>query len=144
MTYIYIYMCVYIFLRQVLPLLEASCNHHTCLPKMPLRAFLSPSYYVYTPLEKCPEVLLRVTFILVPLLLNKGLEFCKELFDWVEVGRIRRQIQQLDASFTAHLFNSLTVMEGCIVHNEDRVLRWVWLTMVKQLLNKVLKYKPVG
>jgi hypothetical protein len=77
--------------------------------KMTLRATLPPSYYVYTLLEKCPEVLLRATLILVPLLFDKSLEFCKELFDWVEVGGIRRQIQQLDASLTAHLFNSLTV-----------------------------------
>jgi hypothetical protein len=80
----------------------------------------------------------------VLLLLDKGLKFCKELFDRVEVGGIRRQIQQLDASFTAHLFNSLTVIEGCIVYDEDRVLRWVWLAIVKQLLNKVLKHKPIS
>jgi hypothetical protein len=114
------------------------------MPKMTLSATLSPSYYVYTLLQKCSEVLLGVTFELVLLLLDKSLEFCKELFDWVEVGGIRRQIQQLDASFTAHLFNLLTVMEGSVVYDEDRVLRWVWLTMVKQLLNKVLEHSPVG
>jgi hypothetical protein len=91
--------------------------------KMTLRATLSSSYHIYTLLEKCFEVLLRATLILMPLLFDKSLEFCKELFDRVEVGGIRRQIQQLNASFTAHLFNSLTVIEGYIIYNKDGVLR---------------------
>jgi hypothetical protein len=58
----------------------------------------------------------------VPLFRNESLQFYKELFDRVKIEKVRRQIH---ASFTAHLFESFTVIKGCIVHNEDRVLRRV-------------------
>jgi hypothetical protein len=85
-----------------------------------------------------------VAFILVPLLLDESLKLCKELFDRVEIRRIRRQIQQLDASFTAQLFYPLTVMERCIVYDKDRVLLRIWPAMVEKLVDKVFEHSPIS
>jgi hypothetical protein len=109
---------------------------------MPFRALFPSAYHTDTPLEIRWKLLVRAALKLVPLLLDESLQLGEELLDRVEVGRTRRQIRQFHASFTAHLLNSLTVRR--IVHDENRVLRRVRLTMVKQLRNKVLEYNPVG
>ena len=63
---------------------------------------------------------MRAALVLVPLLLG-CLQLGKQPFDLIEVCRVGRQIQQLNACFEAHLFDALGVVEGCVVHGEDGV-----------------------
>ncbi len=46
-------------------------------------------------------------------------EFAKRQFDWVEIGRVRRQEQQLRAPFFNRFAYAAAFMAGKIVHDED-------------------------
>lgn len=41
----------------------------------------------------------------MPVTPDEGLELSKALFYWVEVGRVRRQVQELDAGLFTHVLN---------------------------------------
>ena len=74
-------------------------------------ALLSCSDLVNTPVKKATKFLVRILFIAVPVAPNEALEFSEKLFNWVQVWRIRRQINQLDSGFGTHLCNPFGVVE---------------------------------
>lgn len=90
------------------------------MPEVSFRAFCPCAHYIDTTLEERSKFFVRAVLELVPLLLNESLQLRKELFDRVKVRRVGWQVQQLDASITAQLFDSLGVVKGSIVHDEDR------------------------
>jgi len=55
------------------------------MPEMTSCALLPASHHTNTPFKEHLEVLMWAVLILMPLLLNKGLQFGKELFDRVEI-----------------------------------------------------------
>ena len=97
------------------------------MPEVPVRTVFPATHDTDTLLQKRSKVLIRATLIFMPLLLNESLQLRKGLFNRIEIWEIGRQIQQLDAGITAHLFDSLTVTKRGIVHDENRVPLWVWL-----------------
>jgi hypothetical protein len=42
-----------------------------------------------------------------------------------------------------HLLNPFCVMEGCIIHNKNRLRSWPWITQKKKLLYVILKYGTI-
>jgi hypothetical protein len=44
---------------------------------------------------------------------------------------------------TTHLLDPLYIIEGCIVHNKNRLRLWLSLIQRKELLNKILKHGAV-
>ena len=87
---------------------------------------------------------MRTVLELVPLLLDERFQLGKELFDRIEIGRVWRQVQQLDASIATELLDSLTAVERCVVHDEHRARLWIWPAVVEKLLYKVLKHSAVS
>jgi hypothetical protein len=55
---------------------------------MALSTLLRLTNNIIAPIKKIVETLARILFIDLPVTLNKGLEFGKEFFDWIQVGRM--------------------------------------------------------
>ena len=55
---------------------------------MALSTLLRLTNNIIAPIKKIVETLARILFIDLPVTLNKGLEFGKEFFDWIQVGGI--------------------------------------------------------
>jgi hypothetical protein len=62
------------------------------MPEMTSSTLLSASHHTNTPFKEQLEILMWVVLTLMPLLLDEGLEFRKELFNRVKVWPIRRQV----------------------------------------------------
>src|SRR2546421_7007208 len=114
------------------------------MPEMPFRTVISPTHDADTPLKKQSKILIRAVLIFVPLLLDKSLQLRKELFNRIKIWGVGWKIQQLDACFMAHLFDSLTVMKRGIIHDKNRHRLGVGPTMVKKLLDIILEQSTVG
>ncbi len=86
-------------------------NVHSCVSEVIFCAARSAANNADTSFKEYFEVLMRVIFVLVPLLLDKSLQLGKKLFNRIQVWRIRWQINQFDACVPAHLPNPFTVMK---------------------------------
>lgn len=82
-------------------------NGHSWMPEMSSCALLFVSQHADTPFEKYLEIMMWAILILMPLLLDEGLEFRKEFLDRAEVRRAQRQVQELNACVSIHLLDSL-------------------------------------
>ncbi|OSS43474.1 hypothetical protein B5807_11980 [Epicoccum nigrum] len=94
--------------------------------EVPSRAFFLPPHHTDAPLQICSKLFVRTVLELVPLLLDERFQLGKELFDRIEIGRVWRQVQQLDASIAKELLDSLTAVERCVVHDGHRARFWIW------------------
>ena len=97
-----------------------------------------------TPFKEQLKILMWVILILVPLLLDEGLEFRKEFFNWIKIWRIRRQVQEFNTCFSTHPLNPFGAVKRRIVHDQHRPWLRVWLAVVKELFNKVLEDSTIS
>jgi hypothetical protein len=114
------------------------------MPEIPSYALLLASRHTDAPFKKHLKILIRTIFKLMPLLLNKSFKVRKELFDRVEVRRVGRQVQKLDAYLSTHLLDSFSMVERYIVYHEDRIRLRKGSTVVEQLFDEVLKDSTVS
>jgi hypothetical protein len=70
--------------------------------------------------QESQEISPDETYMLIPNLPDVCLKLSKHLLDWVEVGRIRRQVLQYHSCIVAHLLYFLQVVERRVIHYQDR------------------------
>ena len=58
-------------------------------------------------------------------------------------GEVWWQIYQLHTSITTHLLDPSCMMDGCIIHNKNRLRLWPFTTQRKKLLYEILKYGTI-
>jgi len=113
------------------------------MPKVALSTTFPFSNYVNTPFEKFPKALLWVPLVDMPVPLNETFQFCEELFNWIKVWRVWRQIYKLYSGIMTHLRNPLCAMDCRIIHYKDRLWLRLSTTQRKQLLDEILKDSTV-
>lgn len=94
-------------------------NRDTCMPKVGLRITVVPSHNINAPLQICPEILCWVVLIFMPSLFDECFQFGEEFFDRVEIWGVRGEVHKFDPCINAHLLDSVAVVEGGIVHDEN-------------------------
>ena len=72
-------------------------NDPTSMLEMTSRALLPSTDNVNTPIQEILEALLWVLVISTPIPFYESFQLCEKFLDWVEVGRVRGQVHELDS-----------------------------------------------
>lgn len=89
------------------------------MPEMSFCTCTISTHLSDTPPQEASEVGLLSTFPLLPTAFDVPFQLSEKLFDWIEVWRVRRQVDENHSCVSAERFYRLRTVYGSIVHNQD-------------------------